>query len=125
MTWPNRVMAVLFLASAALQWNDPDPARWVAVYLAAAAACLLSGRTRLAGAVAGLTGGAAILWASLLYPEVWGVVAPADLFESMQAKDGRVEVAREAGGLTIVAAWMVVLLVLSSRAERAEGAKTA
>jgi hypothetical protein len=30
-------MAALLAASAALQYNDPDPARWIAIYVAGAA----------------------------------------------------------------------------------------
>src|SRR5688572_11586761 len=34
------VMAVLFSFSAAVQYNDPDPIRWAAIYLAAMAVCI-------------------------------------------------------------------------------------
>jgi hypothetical protein len=35
-------MLLLLTLGAAVQVNDPDPARWIAVYALAAAACLLS-----------------------------------------------------------------------------------
>ena len=36
------MMAVLFLIAAALQYNDPDPLRWMAIYGLAVLACLLA-----------------------------------------------------------------------------------
>ena len=35
----NGIMAAMFLLSAVLQYNDPDPLRWIALYAAAALAC--------------------------------------------------------------------------------------
>jgi hypothetical protein len=35
-------MAVLFLVAAAVQYNDPDPLRWMAIYGLAGLACLLA-----------------------------------------------------------------------------------
>jgi hypothetical protein len=42
----NWLMAALFGLSAVLQYNDPDPLSWIALYAAAAAACVLWGLRR-------------------------------------------------------------------------------
>jgi hypothetical protein len=105
----NRVMAVLFGIAAALQYNDPDPLRWMAIYGAAGLACLFAGRLpRAAPAIIGL---AAVAWAATLAPGVVGRVSVGELFESYAMKSAPVEEAREMGGLLLVAAWMAVLAV--------------
>ncbi len=40
MTFFNRLLAVLFILFAGLQYNDPDPWIWVPIYLSAAYLCL-------------------------------------------------------------------------------------
>ncbi|MCD8741607.1 transmembrane 220 family protein [Mucilaginibacter roseus] len=40
----NSIFIVLFIVSAALQYNDPDPYLWVPLYLYAALVCLLAFR---------------------------------------------------------------------------------
>jgi hypothetical protein len=115
----NGIMAVLFVVSAALQWNDPDPLEWAAMYLAAATACgLFALGRREAPYVALAVCAVAVVWAATLLPSVVGRVAPSEMFESMQAKDGMVEVARESGGLLIVAAWSATIGVLGLRRAR-------
>ena len=39
--WINAVVSLLFVVSAVLQLNDPDPLAWVLIYLGAALACWL------------------------------------------------------------------------------------
>ena len=38
------VFAVLFLISAGLQWNDPDPYLWIPLYLLSVLGCLLAAK---------------------------------------------------------------------------------
>ena len=40
----NYVFAVLFFASAALQYNDPDPYLWIPIYLYGAVLCFMAAR---------------------------------------------------------------------------------
>jgi hypothetical protein len=40
----NYLFAFLFLVSAALQYNDPDPWLWIPIYLAGAVLCFLAAR---------------------------------------------------------------------------------
>jgi hypothetical protein len=113
MRWVLRIltalMGVYFLAAAALQYNDPDPVQWMAVYGAATLACALALARRLwrwyAVGVA-LVAGA---WAAALAPAVIGHVAPRDLFGEAGMLTPRVEEAREMLGLLSVVVWMVVL----------------
>jgi hypothetical protein len=111
-------MAVLFGIAAALQYNDPDPIRWMAIYGLAALACLLALAGRLPRVAAVAIGLAALAWAATLAPGVVGKVSIGELFESYAMKSEPVEEAREMGGLLIVAAWMAVLALRGTPAVR-------
>ena len=114
----NVVVATLFLISAAVQLNDPDPVGWTAIYGSAAAACLVRRSSRHAWLLAGLVGLAALIWAATLTP-VLAEFRPGDLFRSMKAETPSIEKSRELLGLLIVFAWMVVLIVVSRRTRAA------
>lgn len=111
----SSLMAALFGLAAVLQYNDPDPLRWIALYGAAAAICIghILGRRvwPLAAALAAI----ATLAAIALLPEVLGYIGVADLFNRMEEKGGRVEIGREIGGLVLVAVWMAVLAALGRK----------
>ena len=109
MKWANRLMAVLFLIAAGLQYNDPDPLRWMAIYGLAALGCVLALAGRLPRLVPAAIGLGALAWAATLAPGVLGRVSIGELFESYAMKSEPVEEAREMGGLLVVAAWMAVL----------------
>jgi hypothetical protein len=108
-------MTALFLIAAALQYNDPDPIQWMAIYGLAALACLLALAGRLPRPVPGLIGLAALVWALALAPAVVGRVSLGELFESYTMKSQSVEEAREMGGLLVVTAWMAVLALRRAR----------
>ena len=113
MAWALRILTVLmgvcFLSAAALQYNDPDPVQWMAIYLAAALACALALVGRLWRWYAVGVAVVAAVWAATLAPEVIGHVAPRDLFGERGMLTPRVEEAREMLGLLLVALWMCVL----------------
>ena len=111
----NWLMAALFAVSAALQYNDPDPLPWIAIYAAAAVACVLWGLRRTVWPLAAAVTLIALGWAAALLPDVLGHIGLGDLFLRMDEKGGRVEIGREIGGLTIVVAWMVALLLAERR----------
>jgi hypothetical protein len=117
----NWLMTALFGLSAVLQYNDPDPLQWIAIYVAAAAACVLWGLRRPTWPLAAPVTVSAAVWAALLLPEVLGHIGLSDLFLRMNEKGGRVEIGREIGGLTIVLAWMVVLQVAERRRGSSNG----
>jgi hypothetical protein len=111
----NWLMAALFGLSAVLQYNDPDPLSWIALYAAAAAACVLWGLRRATWPLAVPLAVLSAVWTALLLPEVLGHIGPSDLFLRMSEKGGRVEIGREVGGLVIAIAWMLVLLAFERR----------
>jgi len=110
-------MALLFVFAAAVQYNDPDPIRWMAIYGAAA---IVSGWAawRLAGLPSfapGLVGLAALVWACTIAPRALGKVSPLAMFQSWEMKNAVIEENREMFGLLIVAAWMLVVFIARLR----------
>ena len=63
-------------------------------------------------------GVAATAWALVLWSGVVGAVEPSDLWRKMSEKGGKVEEMREAGGLTIAAAWLLVSALVGARSGR-------
>ncbi|MCX5747271.1 MAG: hypothetical protein NT062_32795 [Proteobacteria bacterium] len=114
------LMAALFGVCVALQYNDPDPIRWMAIYGAAmiiSIALPFRKRVAIAGVVVGL--GAAV-WSITLLTGVWGHMGFSDLWLKMSEKGGAVEEGREAGGMAIEAAWLLLAsLYRSTRPDRA------
>jgi len=108
-------MTALFLFAGAVQYNDPDPLRWMAIYGLAALACLLSLAGRLPRLVPVAVGLGALAWAGILAPGVVGRVSVTELFQSYAMMSETVEEAREMGGLLIVAVWMGLLALVGSR----------
>ena len=110
--------ALLFLLGAAVQYNDPDPLRWIAIYLAAGGSCILAAMGRGPSALAPSVAAVALVWAAILVPDALGSVRPAELVGAWEMKDERVEVGREMYGLLIIAAWMIVIAVTGLRRRR-------
>ncbi len=118
----NRTMAVLFLICAAIQFNDPDPLRWAAIYGAAGFACLAAGRFRYSWPLPTGVGLVALVWAAWLSP-ILSQVRLRDLARSMHAETPSIELGREFLGLLIVLGWMG-FLSLRERSSRAKPGKT-
>jgi hypothetical protein len=120
--WPLRVLTVLmalcFLLAVALQYNDPDPVQWMAIYGAAALACVLALVRRLWRWYPVGVAVVAAVWAATLAPEVIGHVAPRDLFAKAGMLTPRVEEAREMLGLMIVVVWMIVLAATAAAEDK-------
>jgi hypothetical protein len=100
------VMTLLFLVSAAVQWNDPDPAYWIAIYGVAA---ILAARAA-QGQLPLVPNAAALLVFAVLalraFPHL--LAAREDAFTHWPMHGERDELAREAGGLLLCAAWSAV-----------------
>lgn len=106
------VMAVVLVLSAVLQYNDPDPWPWMALYGAAALLTVLSLWPRPLRFWYLILALLALVWAASLFPGALDTNMEASLeavFGSTAMKNERVEIIREVGGLLIVAVWMVVL----------------
>jgi hypothetical protein len=109
------VMALMFVFSVVVQYNDPDPVRWMTIYGLAALSCLWGLRGPVPWPAPAVVGVASLVWALTLAPTVLGHVRFGEMFESFEMHEVRVEQGREMGGLLIVTAAMVVLLVLHRR----------
>ena len=109
----NYVMAAAFLLSVLVQYNDPDPVRWMAMYGAAMIACILFLLDKKHWYIFAGIGIVALLWALAWAPGVIGKTQFSELFGALEMKNERVEEAREFGGLMIVVVWMVVLTFFS------------
>src|SRR5829696_6847904 len=99
-TLANGIMLMMFLFSAAVQFNDPDSLRWIGIYAAAAAVCGLEIRRRRSALAALAVAVIAIVWAGSLYYGGHEVPISA-LFAEWEMRDLRIEEAREMYGLTI------------------------
>lgn len=93
--------AALFLFAALLQYNDPDPVAWVAIYLAACMACLVTVLRRTDWALSAAVAAVALGWALTLLPEA-ARVPLTQLFAAWEMADQRIEIAREMYGLLII-----------------------
>ena len=91
-------MLVLFVSWAGFQYNDPDALVWIVVYLAAAAGCVLAFLGRFPRRAALTYAALCVGWS--LYLALNVVIGREFFFE---------ERGREAMGLVISAAWMLVL----------------
>jgi hypothetical protein len=103
----------LFLLSAAVQWNDPDPWLWLPLYALAAALAGLGA----AGRLPLLPNAAALALFAVLFA-LWAprlVDARRDAFAHWRMQSPADEEAREAGGLAVCALWSAVQTALARR----------
>ena len=106
----NVVFLVIFLLCVAVQWNDPDPVRWMSIYGAAAICCLLFALRKLPFYFSAATALIALVWSLFLLPDVWGKPIPVrEVFSLIHMISAGVEEVREIGGLLLVFGWMIVL----------------
>ncbi len=108
----NWIFFLIFLLGAVLQFNDPDPVIWMAMWGAAAGACLLFGLGLTFRVVPLVIGIIALVWAAVLIPDVVqsaGDLRWKEVFNVVTMSSIAVEWAREMGGLLIIAAWMGVI----------------
>jgi len=102
--------AVLFVLCAAVQFNDPDPWRWVLFYGAAATICILWDRDWVSTPVVALVGILSLVGS--------GWVLAGSMSQGFPSSDAnqwvmtrQTEPIREGGGLLLVALWMGGLVV--------------
>lgn len=106
----SAALALLFFTCAALQYNDPDPWRWMGVYalaglLSAADAAALGVSRWVPAGVAAVV----LVWAASLLPSV-----------AREAAFTGTEVERELGGLLLVSAGLLILTLRPARRRRGE-----
>ncbi len=108
----NWIMAVVFLLSLIVQYNDPDPLAWMIVYGMATMVCLLFGLRKLHWRWSAGAGLVALVWSLSLFPPLFASPDPIiwkDVFVDAAMKTRTVEYVREIGGLWIIVGWMGVL----------------
>lgn len=105
----DAVFLVMFAFGVAVQFNDPDPLRWILIYGLAATACVLSLRGSLRPFLPTAVGGLSLLWALSLAPRVVGRVPFGDMFGAFEMKNVGIEESREMYGLLLIAIWMAVV----------------
>lgn len=116
----NWFVLTWYLLSAAVQYNDPDPLRWIAIYLVASACCVLHGLGRPVWKVPALLSVGALVWALVLLPDVIGKTTWGEMTESWVMSHDRpnsinTEEGREMGGLVLILFWMVPQTVVGWR----------
>jgi len=111
------VLTLLFAFAAFVNFNDPDAARWVALYGAATAAAAWRALSAKGPpwVVPALVALVALAWAASYAPRVIGHVGFGELWSAWEMKNTRIEEGREFYGLCIVGAAMIVLAVVRPR----------
>jgi hypothetical protein len=109
-------MAVLFGLAVLVQFNDPDPLRWMLMY---GAACGVAVRAAFRGtaplAVSLAVGVVAFSWAAVVMRDGPALDVYTRMFGSWEMKSLPIEEAREASGLLIVGIWTAVVASRSWR----------
>lgn len=100
------LFGILFLVSAGLQYNDPDPLVWIVIWGLAGIIALAFAFGRISFPIPLVSGVAALVGFFYLYPEKF------EGFEIGAGDIKNVEEGREAFGLLIIA---IVLLILALR----------
>jgi hypothetical protein len=115
----NGVMAALFALAVAVQYNDPDPLRWMAIYgLACGAAAVRAAGRSVPLAFVLAVGVIALAWGSAVAGNGPVRQVYRHMFDAWEMASLPVEEAREASGLFIVALWMGVLTVSEWRSRK-------
>jgi hypothetical protein len=107
-TAANAVMLAMFAFSVAVQFNDPDPLLWMAIYGVAAIVCGFEMRRMTPLWAAALVAVTALMWSGWIALRVHDVPFGA-LFAEWEMQDVDVEEAREMYGLAIVGIWMMFI----------------
>jgi hypothetical protein len=111
----NGLMAALFIFAAALQYNDDDIIRWMAIYLAAAGCCIAAHFGKLKPWVPVAVTVISVGW-SVIYAMRGALGMPlGQMFATWEMKNEQIVEEREMFGLLIVAGWMIVLAVAARR----------
>ncbi len=115
-------MLIVFALSLIVQYNDPDPFAWMAIYGLATISCLIFINRSASWIFPALTGTIALTWSLLLFPPLFASPDPLvwkDVFIDAAMKTSTVEYVREIGGLWIVLGWMAVLTICALKSKKA------
>lgn len=120
----NVIFCVLFIISAGLQYNDPDPYVWMPIYLYGAVLCYLAFRDRYypKAYVAGII--IYLLYAGFLFFDKSGVISwmnehdAENIAQTMKATKPWIEETREFFGLLILVCVLAIDWIYSKRRSR-------
>ncbi len=107
----NRVMMAMLSGFIALQWNDPDPWVWAAIYLVPLVVCVCWELGRLSRALPALTALVALGGAIWIMGVSSGESDLSLVLGDWAMRRVGSEALREAGGLALIAIWMAVLAI--------------
>lgn len=105
----NLVFAALFLFSVAVQYNDPDPLQWMAIYGAAFGCCVAWELRKLPRAVPLVVLLAAVGWGVAIVAGMHLEVPVGEAVTDWKMHAGGSEELRESMGLGLVGIWMAAL----------------
>ena len=108
-------MFLAFVFSVIVQFNDPDPYTWAAIYGAAAIVCVLELRRRTHPLVPAGIAAVALAWAATIAPRVLGKVRFSAMFAEFEMANAGIEESREMYGLTFIALWMIAVAIAAWR----------
>ncbi len=111
----NYVMTGIFLLSAVVQLNDPDPLLWTLLYLVAAGVTFVEARRGAPWSVTLVLALGTLVWGLGIASRVLGVVPFGDMFLAFEMRDAGIEESREMYGLWIVSTWMAVITIRTLR----------
>ena len=114
----NFILALLFALFAIVQYNDPDPLRWIVLYGFVAFISLMAGFGRYYPWMNWLGIIICVIWSATLFPSIRELVGEhntSDLIESMQATKPYIEGSRESLGLLLSAIILVFHLYRHKR----------
>ena len=99
----NIILAVLFVLFALLQYNDPDPWRWILMYSFVAVLNLMAAFKKIIPALLGIALGICVVWSALLLPDFieWIKMGTPNIAGEMKTEEPHIELVREFLGLVI------------------------
>ena len=106
------LMTGLLILSAIVQWNDPDPLRWILCYSVSAIITLCSLIRPLPPSIPLIWGLVVLLSSLLVGMDLWmseGQLEWSSFWNAIAMRNETVELGRELGGLLLVTGWMAVL----------------
>lgn len=101
--WLNILVALIFFLFAAVQYNDPDPFRWMMVYGGVAVVYVLAIFGKYNRPVVWLGIAAIVVWMGLLLPDFWDwiKIGSPNIAGQMKAETPYIEFTREFFGLML------------------------
>ncbi len=106
------ILALLFLSFAAMQYNDPDPMIWIAIYAVTTVVVVLGAFGRIPVIIFAMACTASVIGAFMMWPAT---------YEGLEVGGGdikNIEEARESLGLLLIAVVMFFYAIMPGRKKR-------